>query len=108
MLLRTTSVVSAFLTLFLWIPVYHVLDARVVGILEKARAGQGTRASIFSKEDCQNPCRGCCKVRSLQVLRFYRDPSIGPVRSLQPPQQQRCSTSASCFAFIAFPSETHT
>jgi hypothetical protein len=55
----------ALLTLLFWIPLYLLVDERVTSSVSAAKDGQGENVRVFDKGDCQNPCRGFCKVSVL-------------------------------------------
>jgi hypothetical protein len=63
--LIAAMVLSALLSLFMWVPCYQVIDERVMHSVHLAKAGHGKGASVFDRADCQNPVRGGCKVRVL-------------------------------------------
>jgi hypothetical protein len=69
-LLVTAMVLSAAMSLAMWIPCFHVIDERVMHSVAIARAGHGQGISVFDRGDCQNPIRGTCKVRPHLVVVF--------------------------------------
>lgn len=61
-MLCITMVPCALLSLLFWVPAYKLVDDRVTSSVNAAKDGQGQGVRVFDKRDCQNPCRGLCKV----------------------------------------------